>query len=110
MELRPTVVFDYPTAAALTAYCVKELNGKTDLITEKAVSLSGRAVIADVDGPQPMALQNFSTRFCNSEPLDNGDGFPLVVSPHGRWDADSSVASNRLGARFGRSVSVTSHR
>ena len=102
LQLPATVVFDYPTPAALAALCAAEservASGGLPETTASAPQLapqSGR-------DSQAMMLDACASRFSSKWPRPDGDGFELSIAPFARWDADSPAASARLGARFGR--------
>lgn len=98
LELPGTIVFDYPTVSSLAKFCGQEISN-----ISFASPLSTHS-ISKVDQPSTicMALNSFSSRFCTPKAEIPGDGFPLSVSPHGRWDADLNISEQKLGARFGR--------
>jgi hypothetical protein len=102
IELPATVVFDYPTPSALAAFCAQELN---QAFTESPPSLplgfpAPAAPLAA--GGDLMVLDACFNRFSADRPSPAGDGFELAVVPFGRWDVDTSAASNRLGGRVAR--------
>ena len=100
LELPGTVVFDYPTASSLAKFCAQEIGNLAPKLPHLPQTVS------KLNPPSSnticMALNSFSTRFCAPQPEIPGDGFSLSVAPHGRWDADSNISVQKLGARFGR--------
>ena len=96
-----TAVFDYPTPRALAAYIAKQLStgpGSAVVLKEPS-SLVPHGIGHDKD---VMVLDAIHPRLSSKNPSVIGDGFHVDAVPFSRWDADTTKASQRLGAKFAR--------
>ena len=113
LELPGTVVFDYPTVAALTAFISSQLvtaaPGAQAAAPAAAIVHPGSMIGRDVQDlrhshGQMVVVDTFSGRF--AEPSDGGARSldTCRVTPFQRWDVDATAphVSHRPGARFGR--------
>ncbi len=95
-------MFDYPTPKALAAYVALEMGGTS--ASQISHDPSSQAVLGRLQDTDVMVIDAIVPRLASREPCDNGDGFHVDAVPFSRWDADTSKASQRLGARFARCV------
>ncbi len=113
MELPGTLIFDYPTVAALTAY-ISAQHSAAQPAAEPAsaaaalmpTSLSPGRLVQGMrrDPGDVVVVDKFSGRF--AEQTDGGMRChdSCRVTPFQRWDVDANAphVSHRPGARFGR--------
>lgn len=105
MDLPATAVFDYPTPKALAAFVLQLLQQQGPTVPEQAPgSLAHGPQLA---GSNVMVVDAVAARLSQAGPAAVGDGFGVNAVPSSRWDADTSKASKRLGARFARLVQTT---
>ena len=105
MDLPATALFDYPTPIALAGFIAKQLGDEasTAAMLPKPSSLTAHSIEYAED---VMVLDAMNPRLSSEKPSAVGDGFHVDAVPFSRWDADTSKACQRLGARFARFFSA----